>query len=236
MKKVARLCCMVVIVGVILCGCGSSKIIEEGNQKLEEKKYEEAIAIFEEYKDNTGDSAPLHNAYLLYATDLYEQEKYMESLQYFVQSNTTENEIFNNVVEEVYQKGLLYLEEDKELLAFQYLGSVQEYRDVEAILPENPLLGIWQAGNVYIKLTKTGVSYMTSKTQMKTDEFVDDYEKWLLILGDWKVNELGQITIDDHYLSHHNNNYLGYIEVVDNDTIYVYGDDTLEYQYKRIIK
>ena len=24
------------------------------------------------------------------------------------------------------------------------------------------------------------------------------------------------------------------IEVVDNDTIYVYGDDTLEYQYKRI--
>ena len=43
MKKVARLCCMVVIVGVILCGCGSSKIIEEGNQKLEEKNMKKQL-------------------------------------------------------------------------------------------------------------------------------------------------------------------------------------------------
>ena len=80
------------------------------------------------------------------------------------------------------------------------------------------------------------MSYMTSKTQMKTDEFVDDYEKWLLILGDWKVNEYGEIIIDDHYLTHHNDNYLAYIEVIDNETIYLHGSSTLEYQYTRIIK
>ena len=223
----------------MLCGCGGNsynKILEEGNLKLAEKNYEEAITIFSGYKESTGDAEPLFNAYLLYATDLYEQGRYMDSLQCLIQSYNTECELFNNVVEEIYQKGLLYLEQDQELMAFQYLGCVQEYRDVEELLPESPLLGIWQAGNVYIKLTKSNMSYMTSKTQMTTDEFVDDYEKWLLILGDWKVNEYGQIIIDDHYLTHHNDNYLDYIEVIDNDTIYLHGRSTLEYQYTRIIK
>lgn len=236
MKKIQKICCMIIFLAVMLCGCGSSKIMEEGNQKLEGKNYDEAIAIFKEYANNTGDSAPLYNAYLLYAKELYENEKFMESLRCFLQSNNTNSEMFNDDVEEVYQKGLLYLEQGQELMAFQYLGCVQEYRNVEDILPENPLFGIWQAGNVYIKITKSGISYMTSKTQMTTDEFAEDYEKWLLILGDWKVNELGQIIIDDHYLTHHNEHYLDYIEVIDNDTIYIYGNDTLEYQYMRIIK
>jgi tetratricopeptide (TPR) repeat protein len=234
MKK--RLFAILVFSVLMLVGCGNSKLYKEANAKLEQKEYEDAIALYQEYKEASGDEEPLCNAYYVYAMDLYDQGEYLEAWRYLNYSDKSDSSIYDDVAERVYVMGQEYLEEHQQLMAFVYLGSVQDYKDAQEILPEEPLMGIWQCGNNYLKLTASSVSYMSSKSQMTTDEFAEDYENYLLILGDWKVTEEALITIDDHYLTHHNEHYLDYIKVSDNNTILVFGSSLIEGEYKRIIK
>ena len=223
---------------MFLSGCGSSKLCQEGTIKLEQKKYEEAFDLFQEYGNSTGNMEPLSNAYYSYAQELFEQKKFLETLRYLVLSNSdnSSNKLFGEAVEELYTSGLQFLDNDEQLMAFVYLGSIQKYKEVQKFIPENALYGIWQSENNYLKVTDNSLSYMYSEIQVTSDEFAEHSDQYLLILGDWKVESPGQITIDDHYLTHSNDNYLEYIEVKDNDTIMVYGSSLIEGEYKRIIK
>ena len=125
-----------------------------------------------------------------------------------------------------------FLNSDNDLLAFQYLSYIKDDIGItDDLIPEDPLLGIWYLGNNYIKLTKSSLSYMNAKYDPKMSDFTEDY---ILILGDLYINNEGNIEIDDHYLTHHNENYVKHIKIIDNDTIYIDGNATLTGEYKRI--
>lgn len=132
----------------------------------------------------------------------------------------------------LYNNGIEYLNNNEELLAFQYLSYIKNDTDIDdTLIPEEPLSGIWSFGNNYRKLTKSGMAYMSAKQIPASSDFTEDY---ILILGDWYINDEGKIEIDERYLTHHNEHYLQYIEVIDNDTIYINGNSTLSGEYKRI--
>ena len=62
----------------------------------------------------------------------------------------------------------------------------------------------------------------------------DFSEEYLLILGDFYINDEGNIEIDDHYLTHHNEHYIKFINIIDNNTIFIEGNNTLTGEYARI--
>ncbi len=75
------------------------------------------------------------------------------------------------------------------------------------------------------------MSYISSEQVPASSDFTEDY---ILILGDWYINDEGNIEIDDHYLTHHNEHYVKDIKIIDNDTIFIEGSNILTGEYKRI--
>lgn len=227
---------------LLLTGCSSkSSLYESGMEELNNGNYKKAIEVFSEYEKNYNDSNPLKDSYCQYADFLYTDGDYIGSLYYYKLANElaqTDNTISDSILNlntAIYNKGLDFLNNDQELLAFQYLSYIEDNSDFDKnLIPEDPLLGIWNFEQNYIKLTKSSLSYLYNANTNTTPTSQDFTEETILILGDWFINEEGSIEIDDHYLTHHNDRYVKYIEIIDNDTIYINGSNTLTGEYKRI--
>lgn len=227
-----KLFALIVLIAVLLSGCSNKKsLYQTGVNELENGNYEKAIECFVEYQKTYSDNAPLQDAYYQYAVFLCNEEDYINALYYYRLSNKTSDNV-TDLIDKIYENGLRFLENDEELLAFQYLSYIKDDIDIESnIIPESPLAGIWKLDNNYIKLTKTSLSYMSAK---QSPTFSDFSEEYLLILGDFYINDESNIEIDDHYLTHHNEHYVKYIRIIDNDTIFIEGSNTLTGEYKRI--
>lgn len=237
MKKIITLCFAFII---CLAGCSSTKsnLYQNGTKELENGNYEKAIEYFKEYQKDYDEIIPLKDSYCKYANYLYENNEYINSLYYYKlameldDTDTTVQENITNVTNTIYEQGNQFLNNNEELLAFQYFSFIKNDINIDnKLIPEEPLLGIWSFGNNYIKLTKSSMSYISSKQVPTSSDFTEDY---LLILGDWYINNEGNIEIDDHYLTHHNEHYIEDIKIIDNDTIFIEGSNSLTGEYKRI--
>ena len=224
---------------MLLSGCSNKdSLYQSGQKEFENGNYENAITYFTEYKDLYNDTKPLKEVYCQYADYLLSNNNYIESLYYYKLSfeldNTdikTEDKI-SELTNTIYEQGLQFSDSGNDLLAFQYLSYIKDDIGIsDDLIPEDPLLGIWYLGNNYIKLTKSSLSYMSAKYDPAMSDFTEEY---VLILGDWYINNKGNIEIDDHYLTHHNDRYINYIKIIDNNTIYIDGNTTLTGEYKRI--
>ena len=228
-----------ILVTMLLSGCSNKdSLYQSGQKEFENGNYENAINYFIEYQNSYDDVKPLKETYCQYADYLLSNNNYIESLYYYklaFELDNTDIELEDKVSEltnTIYEQGLQFSDSGNDLLAFQYLSYIKNDMDINSdLIPEDPLLGIWSLGKNYIKLTKSSLSYMNTEYDPTMSDFTEDY---ILILGDWYINNEGNIEIDDHYLTHHNENYVKYIEIVDNDTIYVEGNNKLTGEYKRI--
>ena len=224
---------------MFLSGCSNKdSLYQSGQKELENGNYENAITCFSEYKDLYNDAKPLKEVYYKYADYLFSSNNYIESLYYYklaFKLDNTDIKIENKISEltnTIYEQGMQYLNSNNDLLAFQYLSYIKDDVDISSdSIPEDPFFGIWYLDNNYIKLTKSSLSCMSTDFTPKMSDFTEDY---ILILGDLYINNEGNIEIDDHYLTHHNENYVKYIKIVDNDTIYIEGNNKLTGEYKRI--
>lgn len=237
MKKIIILCCVLFL---CLTGCSSAKnnLYQNGTKELENGNYEKAIECFKEYQKNYGEIIPLKDSYRKYANYFYENNDYINSLYYYKLAKGLDNTdstiqgSITNLTGIIYEQGKQFLNNNEELLAFQYLSFIKNDIDIDNnLIPEEPLLGIWSFDNNYIKLTKSSMSYISSNTAPSSSDFTEDY---ILILGDWYINDEGNVEIDDHYLTHQNEHYIKYIRIIDNNTIYIEGNNTLTGEYKRI--
>ena len=228
-----------ILIIMLLSGCSNKdSLYQSGQKELKNGNYESAINYFMEYQNSYNDAKPLKETYIQYANYLLSNNSFIESLYYyklaFELDNTdieTEDKI-SELTNAIYEQGMQFLNSDNDLLAFQYLSYIKDDMNISSdSIPEDPFFGIWHLDNNYIKLTKSSLSCMSTNSAPKMSDFTEDY---ILILGDLYINNEGNIEIDDHYLTHHNENYVKYIEIVDNDTIYIEGNNKLTGEYKRI--
>lgn len=228
-----------ILITIFLSGCSNKdSLYQNGQKELENGNYENAIICFSEYKDLYNDAKPLKEVYYKYADCLFSSNNYIESLYYYklaFELDNTDIKIENKISEltnAIYEQGKQFLNSGNDLLAFQYLSYIKDDMNISSdSIPEDPFFGIWYLDNNYIKLTKSSLSCMSTNSAPKMSDFTEDY---ILILGDLYINNEGNIEIDDHYLTHHNENYVKYIKIVDNDTIYIEGNNKLTGEYKRI--
>ena len=234
-----KLIFILILVTMLLSGCSNKdSLYQSGQKEFENGNYENAITYFTEYKDLYNDTKPLKEVYCQYADYLLSNNNYIESLYYYklaFELDNTDIELedkVSEIINTIYEQGLQFSDSGNDLLAFQYLSYIKNDMDINSdLIPEDPLLGIWSLGKNYIKLTKSSLSYMNTEYDPTMSDFTEDY---ILILGDWYINNEGNIEIDDHYLTHHNENYVKHIKIIDNDTIYIDGNATLTGEYKRI--
>ena len=234
-----KLILVLMLVTILLSGCSNKdSLYQSGQKELKNGNYENAITYFTEYKDLYNDTKPLKEVYCQYADHLFSSNNYIESLYYYklaFELDNTDIKTEDNISEltnAIYEQGKQFLNSGNDLLAFQYLSYIKDDMDISSdLIPEDPLFGIWSLDNNYIKLTKSSLSCMSTDSTPKMSDFTEDY---ILILGDWYINNEGNIEIDDHYLTHHNENYVKYIKIVDNNTIYIEGNNKLTGEYKRI--
>ena len=234
-----KLIFILILVTMLLSGCSNKdSLYQSGQKEFENGNYENAITYFTEYKDLYNDTKPLKEVYCQYADYLLSNNNYIESLYYYKLAFELDNTVIeledkvSEIINTIYEQGLQFSDSGNDLLAFQYLSYIKNDMDINSdLIPEDPLLGIWSLGKNYIKLTKSSLSYMNTEYDPTMSDFTEDY---ILILGDWYINNEGNIEIDDHYLTHHNENYVKHIKIIDNDTIYIDGNATLTGEYKRI--
>lgn len=234
-----KLTLVLILVTVLLSGCSNKDTLYlSGQKELENGNYENAINYFIEYQNSYNDTKPLKDSYCQYAEFLYSNNNYIDSLYYYklaLKLDNNDNEIKNNISEltnTIYEQGMQFLNSNNDLLAYQYLSYIKNDIDIfDDLLPEDPLFGIWSLDNNYVKLTKSSLAYMNTDYAPTMSDFTEDY---MLVLGDWYINDEGNMEIDDHYLTHHNENYVKYIEIIDNNTIHIEGNNTLTGEYKRI--
>ena len=230
---------LVLILTILLSGCSNKdSLYQNGQKELENGNYENAITCFIEYKDLYNDTKPLEETYCQYAEFLSSNNDNINSLNYYKLAFELDNANYeirdkiSGLTNTIYEQGIHFLDNNNDLLAYQYLSYIKNDMDIsDNLIPKDPLLGIWSFGNNYIKLTKSSLAFVSADYVPAMSDFTEDC---ILILGDWYINDKGNIEIDDHYLTHHNENYIKYIEIVDNDTIYIQGNNSLIGEYKRI--